>query len=283
MGEQGAEFMDVEAPRPLVAVEGIQRFTPIIDRFPTTTIESEVNDGTKRNVEVHTLLLNSPQVFGLVWEMSMYEPIVYARKGDRAAVGILSPNFDEYGVNRLNTIKVLPLRTPYPLVAKGADLLPDVQMAIMLAGSAHAEGQGNGGHDKPPELDYEHKMTFLGAISLGRDTITQDGKHIQHAERRRTSVATGLTSGSLGNLYAPDGDRMGGFTGYDIPLTFQEGSVQSTDAIFIPKGFLHNEQAYGTHYVDASRVVYGAGLQILYQRQGQRAVSDQIKQIAGSS
>lgn len=282
IGEQGAEFMDVAAPRPEVAVEGVQIFTSIVDKFPTTKIESEVNDGTKRSVEVHTLLLSNPQVFKLVWEMSMYEPMVYARKGDRTAMGILSPNFDEYGANRLAAIKVLPLKTPYPLLADGADLLPDAQMATMLAGSAHAEGRGNGGHDKPPELDYEHKLTLLGAISLGKNTITQDGKHIQHAERGRTSVATGLTNGALGNLYTPDGDRTGGFTGYDIPLTFQQGAVQPTDAIFIPKGFLHNEQAYGAYYVDASRIVYGAGLQILHQRQGKQVVSDQIKQIARS-
>jgi hypothetical protein len=280
IGNQGAEFMDVVAPSPSVAVEGVQRFTPIVDRFPTSRIESDVNDGTKRSVEVHTLLLNNPQVFGLMWEMAMYEPMVYARKGNRTAMGILSPNFDEYGTGRLPGIKVLPLRSPYPLVARGTDLLPDARMATMLAGSAHAEGQGSGGHDKPPEQDFEHKLTFLGAISLGKNTIMQNGRHVQHAERGRTSVATGLTNGTLGNLYVPDGDSTGGFTGYDVPLTFQREAVQQTDAIFIPKGFLYNEAAYGTHYTDASRVAYGAGLQILYERQGQQAVSDKIKQIA---
>jgi hypothetical protein len=279
IGKQGAEFIDVAAPSPSVAVEGVQRFTPIVDRFPTTTIESEVNDGTKRSVEVHTLLLNNPQVFGLVWEMAMYEPMVYARKGNRTAMGILSPNFDEHGSDRLPTVKVLPLKTPYPLISRGTDLLPDAQMATMLAGSAHAEGKGSGGHDKPPEQDYEHKLTFIGAISLGKNTITENGRHIQHAERTRTSVATGLTNGSLGNIFVADGDRTGGFSGYDIPLTFQQGAAQPSDAIFFPKGFLHNEAAYGAHYTDASRIAYGASLQIMYQRQGQQAVSDQIKQI----
>lgn len=283
IGQQGAEFMDVAAPTPSVAVEGVQRFTPIIDRFPTSRIESEVNDGTRRSVEVHTLLLDNPQVFGLVWEMAMYEPMVYAKKGNRTAMGILSPNFDEDGADRLPTIKVLPLKTPYPLVSKGTDLLPDAQMATMLAGSAHAEGKGSGGHDKPPEQDYEHKLTFIGAISLGKNTISENGRHVQHAERSRTSVATGLTNGSLGNLYVADGDRTGGFTGYGIPLTFQQGVVQPTDAIYFPKGFLHNEAAYGAHYTDASRIAYGAGLQIMYQRQGQEVVSDQIKQIARSA
>jgi hypothetical protein len=283
IGKQGAEFMDVAAPMPSVAVEGVQRFTPIVDRFPTSKIESEVNDGTRRSIEVHTLLLNNPQVFGLVWEMAMYEPMVYARKGNRTAMGILSPNFDEHGSDRLPTVKVLPLKTPYPLISRGTDLLPDAQMATMLAGSAHAEGKGSGGHDKPPEQDYEHKLTFIGAISLGKSTITEKGRHVQHAERTRTSVATGLTNGSLGNLYVADGDRTGGFDGYDVPLTFQQDAVQPTDAVFFPKGFLHNEEAYGAHYTDASRIAYGAGLQIMYQRQGQQAVSDQIKQIARSA
>jgi hypothetical protein len=279
IGNAGAEFMDIAAPTPSLAVTGVQQFTPIIDRFPTTSIEAEVNDGTKRSVEVHSLLLSNPQVFGLVWEMAMYEPIVYARKGNRIAMGILSPNFDQDGASRLPAIKVLPLKTPYPLVSRGSDLLPDAQMATMLAGSAHAEGQGSGGHDKPPAQDYEHKLTFLGAISLSKNTITENGRHIQHAERGRTSVATGLTNGSLGNVFAADGERTGGFTGYDIPLTYQQGAVQATDAIFFPKGFLHNEAAYGTHYIDASRIAYGASLQIMHQRYGQQAVSDQIKQI----
>ncbi|MGH7240718.1 MAG: hypothetical protein ACREGB_00285 [Candidatus Saccharimonadales bacterium] len=283
IGNQGAECMDVAAPRPSVAVEGVQRFTPIVDKFPTSRVESEVNDGTKRSLEVHTLLLNNPQVFALVWEMAMYEPMVYARKGNRTAMGILSPNFDEHGASRLPTVKVLSLKTPYPLVSRGTDLLPDAQMATMLAGSAHAEGKGSGGHDKPPEQDYEHRLTFIGAISLGKNTITENGRHLQHAERTRTSVATGLTNGSLGNIFAADGDRTGGFTGYDIPLTFQQGAAQLTDAIFFPKSFLHNEAAYGVHYTDASRIAYGAGLQIMYQRQGQQAVSDQIKQIARSA
>lgn len=283
IGKQGAELMDVAAPTPSVAVEGVQLFTPIVDQFPTSRIESEVNDGTRRSVEVHTLLLDNPRVFGLVWEMAMYEPMVYARKGNRTAMGILSPNFDESGSFRLPTIKVLPLKTPYPLVSKGTDLLPDAQMATMLAGSAHAEGEGSGGHNKPPEQDYEHKLTIIGAISIGKNTIVENGRHIQHAERNRTSVATGLTNGSLGNLYAADGDRTGGFTGYDIPLTFQQGAVQPTDAIYFPKGFLHNEAAYGAHYTDASRIAFGFGLLKLYQRQRQdavSAVSDQIRLLA---
>jgi hypothetical protein len=280
IGQQGAEFMDVQAPAPVLAVEGVQRFTPIVDKFPTSRIESDVSDGTKRGIEVHTLLLSNPQVFDLVWEMAIYEPMVYARKGNRTAMGILSPNFDEHGTDRLPTIKVLPLKTPYPLVGRGTDLLPDAQMATMLAGSAHAEGKGNGGHDKPPAEDYEHKLTFIGAVSLGKSSITEKGRHIQHAERKRTSVATGLTNSSLGNIFATDGDRTGGFTGYDVPLTFRQGAVQAADAIFFPKGFLHNETAYGAYYVDASRITYGAGLQIMYARQGRQVVSDQINQMA---
>ncbi len=280
IGKEGAEFIDVAVPRPSVAIEDMQHFTSIVDRFPTSKIESEVNDGTKRNVEVHTLLLNDPQVFGLVWEMAMYEPIVYARKGNRMAMGILSPNFDEHGTHRLPAIKVLPLKTPYPLISRGTDLLPDARMATMLAGSAHAEGKGSGGHDKPPEKDYEHKLTFIGAISLGKSTITENGQHVQHAERTRTSVATGLTNGSLGNIFVADGDRTADFPGYGVPLTFQQGVAQPTDAIFFPKGFLHSEAAYGVHYVDASRIAYGASLQIMHQRLGRQAVSDQLKQIA---
>ena len=283
IGKQGAELADVLPPTPSVAIEGVQRFTPIVDKFPTSKIEAEVDDGTKRSLEVHTLLLSNPQVFSLVWEMSMYEPMVYARQGNRMVMGILSPNFDEEGIKRLPSIKVLPLEHPYPLVSRGTDLLPDAQMAIMLAGSAHAEGAGSGGHDKLPEHDYEHKLTFLGAVSLGKNTIMKNGKHAQHAERVDSSVATGLTNGSLGNIFVPDGDRTGGFTGYGLPLIFRNGGPGPTDAIYFPKGFLENQAAYGVNYTDASHIAYGASLQILYQRQGQEAVSDQIKQIADAS
>jgi hypothetical protein len=280
IGKQGAEFVDVSAPTPSVALEGMERFTPIIDRFPTTRIDSDVNDGRKKSVEVHTLLLNNPKVFGLAWEMAIYEPIVYARKGDRTEMGILSPNFDEHGEDRQASIKVLPLKTPYPLISRGTDLLPDAKMATMLAGSAHAEGKGSGGHNRPPELDYEHKITFIGAISLGKNTITENGRHVQHALRQKSSVATGLTNGSIGNIFVPDSDRSGGFSGYGMPLIFRQESLQETDALFIPKGFLYNEEAYGVHYVDAALITYGAARQIMNERIGQEAVSDKIKQIA---
>jgi hypothetical protein len=279
IGRQGADFVGAAAPQPHIALEGAQRFTPIIDRFPTTTIQGEVSDGTKRSIEAHTLLLNNRQVFGLVWEMAAYEPIVYARQGDRAVMGMLSPNFDGNGAQRLPSIKILPLKTPYPLISRGTDLLPDAQMAIMLAGSAHLEGQGGGGHDIPPEQDYEHKFAFIGAVSLGKDTIIENGQHIQHAERTRTSVATGLTNGAVGDIFVPDGDRTGGFTGYGMPVTFHQETIQPADAIFFPKGFLHNQDAYGAYYADATQIAYGASLQIMYQRQGQQAVSDQLQQI----
>lgn len=274
--------MDVTAPTPDIAVEGIDRFTPIIDRFPTTRIESDTDDGTKRNVEVHALLLHNPRVFGLVWEMAPYEPIVYARQGNRTEMGILSPNFDEYGETRLPSIKVLPLQTAYPLVRRGSDLLPDARMATMLAGSAHAEGKGSGGHDKPPTQDFEHKLAFLGAVSLDRKTIMQGGSHVQHAERRRSSVATGLTNGALGNIFARNGEQSGGFNGYGTPLVFQQYATKAADAIFFPKGFLHHEVAYGAHYIDAARIAYGASLQIMYERQGRRAVSDKLKQMSST-
>lgn len=292
IGKQGAEFVDIAMPTPSIAVEGVQRYLPIIDRFPTTTMRSDVNDGTKRDIEVHTLLLSNPSVFKLVWEIAMYEPFVYARKTikDKAGalrtkveMGILSPNFDEHGVARLPTIKVLPLKNPYPLVSRGSDLLPDVQMATMLAGSAHAEGKDSGSHSKPPELDYEHKLAFIGAISLGKTSITEGGRHVQHAVRQHSSVAAGLTNGALGNIFTPDGDRTGNFTGYGLPLTFDQNASWPTDAIFVPKGFLHNQEAYGVHYKDASRIVYGSGLQILHQRLGQNAVSDKLIRIARSS
>lgn len=283
IGKQGAEQMDVAAPMPEVAVEGVQQYTHIVSRFPYQKMEAEVNDGTKKSVEVHTLLLNNPQVFGLVWNMAEYEPIIYARQNGKTVMGILSPNYDSHGEYRLPSIKVLPLRQAYPLISKGTDLLPDARMATMLAGSAHAEGKGSGSHNKPPHEDYEHKVTFLGAVSLGKSTITENGAHVQHGVRKRSSVATGLTDGKLGNIFVPDESRTGEFTGYGTPVIFEPGKTQPTDMVYIPKGFLEHEAAYGAHYVDAARITYGASLQIVHERLSRQVVSDRLAQIRSAT
>lgn len=279
IGKQGAEHVDIDTPGPHQLVTGIEPYLPVIEKFPVTKIEAEINDGTKKSIEVHSLLLNNPQVFGLAWHLAMYEPIVYAQQADRTVMGILSPNFDEHGQQRRPSLKIIPLKQAYPLIQQGTDLLPDAQMATMLAGSAHAEGAGVGSHAVAAERDYEHKLAIVGSISLGRNSITADGKHMQHALRHRSSVATGLSDGSLGNIFTADGQRTGGFPGYGMPMIFHPDTAQSTDTIYLPKGFLNSERAFGAYYTDAATIAYGASLQIMYDRMGQGLVNSQMAQI----
>jgi hypothetical protein len=244
-----------------------------------------MEDGVIKDIEVHTLRLDDARVYGLVWQMASFEPMVYARQGDgRAVMGMLSPNFDGDGADRLHSIKVLPLQRPRPLVRRGTDLVPHAETATMLAGSAHAEGKGVGGHDVAPAHDYEHKTGFLGAVSLGRQTVVDGtGRHVQHAVRERSSVATGLTNGQLGNLFVPNGADTGGFSGYAMPLFFSQDTVGPSDTIYWPKDFLNRDEAYGVHYDEAARITYGAGLKILHARLGEADANSRLARMAGET
>jgi hypothetical protein len=286
IGKQGAETFELETPTPdNLAIEGIERFESILRQFSTEQIDVDTDLGTKETIRMHKLLLSDPQVFGLVHAMAPYEPIVYARKGQKEAVmGMLSPNYDETGSFRRPTISVLPLTTPYPLTSKGGELLPASEMATMLAGSAHAEGVGVGSHNNPPAKDYEDNLTFIGAVSLGQSTILdKDGNHTHFKVRQKTTIANSLTDGTLGNVFSPSGDNLAGFSGYGKPILFSQANSQPTDAIFIPAKFLQKEQAYGVYYDQAADITLGAGLQVMYERQGQQAFTEQLRRIADTA
>ncbi len=286
IGKQGAETFDLETPTPSrLAVEGIEIFEPIISPFRTEPLDADTGNGIKETVQMHELRLSDRLVFGIVHAMALYGPVVYARKGqDKAVMGMLSPNYDETGTYRRPSISVLPLVTPYPLISKGGELLPPPEVATMLAGSAHAEGPGVGSHNKPPVQDYEDIFTILGAISLGKDTILdENGNHTHFKVRQRTTVANGLTDGTLGNVFEPNGDNLAGFSGYGMPIIFRWGNTQPTDAIYIPAKFLPKEQAYGVYYDQAADIALGAGLQAMYDRQGQQAFTDQLRRIADTA
>lgn len=283
IGKRGAESVDIESPTPAVHLtEGIEQFEPIIRQFKTEAVEVDTDSGIKKTIRMHRLLVDHPMVFGLLFNMAPYEPIVYARKGQqRAVLGMISPNYDETGSFRRPSISVLPLIVPRPLILSGNDLLPDAETATMLAGSAHAEGPGVGSHNRPPLKDYEDNLTIIGAVSLDKNTILdKNGNHTHLDVRRSTSVANGLTNGTLGNVFQPDGDKLAGFGGYGMPLVFEHGSTQHDDAILIPEGFLQKEQAYGVYYKEASKIALGATLGIMYERQGQQEFTDKLRRIA---
>jgi|GEM_PF-3239392 len=283
IGKRGAEHMDVLAPVP-VGLKGVEPYVAVLSKFPVERLEVEINDGTRRDIGVHNLRLGTPRIFDLIHRLAPFEPIVYAKQGPRTVMGMLSPNYDVKGENRQSSVKVIPLITPYPLVAiSNHNVVPDARMAVMLAGAAHAEGQGSGSHNVPAMEDFEHKLAMYGAVSLDRATILDGaGQHKNHSVRAVGSVATGLTDGTLGNIFQPGGQETGDFTGYGEPIIFRPGSTTPEDAIYLPESFVASELGFGAHYDEAAQITYGAAVQVLHDRLGQSAVSSRILAMAGS-
>jgi hypothetical protein len=178
-----------------------------------------------------------------------------------------NPSGDTSGsFERHETIKFIPLNQAYPLTGK---LLPDARMATMLAGAASAERAGVGSESNLGG-DLEHQVTILGALSLGNSNIAIS--HANHAARSNSSVASGLSNGQLGNLYAAG--SLGEFPGYGQAITIHRQSAGDT-AVYVPDSFLEDpdNNAFGVSYQQAERMLVGAGMQALYEREpaGQRS------------
>lgn len=246
----------------------------IVQRFPAMTIDVESSEGVKGSVEVHALALGNSRAFDFITQLATHAPMVYVRAQGRSAMGMLSPNYDTNGEFPLPSLKVIPLRQAYPLTNKR---LPDPVMATMLAGGVAAESKGVGGHGIPPEVDFEHKATILGSVSVGDPDIATN--HANHAVRKKSSLVTGLTNGSLGTLYQPD-RAVSEFTGFGEPLLIEKSAATRQDFIYIPKSFLDApEQAFGVYFDEAPRILLGAGLQVLYERTAPSEVNNQIRRI----
>lgn len=258
-----------------VDLASLERFSATVKRFPRQQIETELDSGVKQAIGVYTLLLANRQVFELLRGAAVLEPIVYARTQGRRVMGMLSANYDEDGRNRLPTLKIIPLQRPYPLTSNQQ---PDARMATMLAGAVSIERAGVGDHSGLVSADPEHRSTMYGAISVDKPSIAIS--HKNHQVRRTNSVATGLTNGQLGNLFAPD-YATSDFPGFGDPLEIRAEAVGPEDAIFIPESFVdgNNLESYGVIYDDAPRLMLGAGLQVLYERRG-RSVSSQIQALS---
>lgn len=278
LGKRGAESVgELYTPEASPLPADLAQRLEIIKRFPSMRIEADTADGTKRAVSVHPLLLKTPQVFALVHGLAPYEPMVYARQGNRAVLGMLSPNYSGHGEadeQRLPSIKVIPLQAPYPLTSK---LTPDTRMTTMLAGAVSAERKGVGGHSGRVAEDLEHKAAILGAISTNDPSIAI--QHKNHSVRQQSSLATGLTNGELGSVYAPD-HSISEFTGFGQPMVFQQGTTSDTEIIYIPDSFLDADEARGTYYQGAGRLMVGAAMQTLILRQGAGAVAENIQRLS---
>lgn len=276
IGKKGGERLtDLALPHVELRVDDpfLQMRLAAIRKVRPVTIQSEGPDGTKRPIEVIPLPLRNERVFNFVHDIAPYGPMLYSsvgkRKGEDADLGMVSPNFDTSGQERLPSIKIIPLRIAYPLTSK---LQPNALMATMLAGATELESQGIGSEERA-RVDPEHRVTLLGAISLNNPSVALShqnhevrGGYVDRASGLAvpaSSVATGLTDGRLGTLYSPDSDDPE-FSGYGNPVNVHQGGATATDTLWYPKSFLDGDAAFGISYSDASRIMIGAGLQRLY-------------------
>lgn len=284
-GARGAEHLEsYTAPKIQEIDPTFQSYVNIVKQFPKVNLEDDASDGSKRPLSAHALPIGNERVFELLHAFSVYEPLVYlGTNGQKASMGIMSPNHDDHGHSRNPDLKIIPLFTPYPLNVKGQyDLTPDARMMTMLAGAAHSESAGVGGHGDV-DNDLEHRATILGAISIG-----DSSKAISHANhdvrRQNGSVVSSLSNGQLGNIFAPNTSE-NDFTGFGQPIVISKETAGKKDFVYIPESFVGSESAFGVTYKDADRIMLGAGLQALYSRNpdnglGRSIVGDQIKNIA---
>ncbi len=276
LGKQGGDNLgNYDTPGAIETdTELLMMLTGIKEAFPQQIIEAETDEGIKRSLGVRVLPLYKSNVFALAHRLAAYEPMVYAQSGGRRVMGMLSANFNESGEYRLPSIKIIPLQTAYPLTNT---LKPDARMGTMLSAAVGGERQGVGGHTGRVASDLEHKATILGAVSVGDASLAIS--HANHGVRSTSSVATGLTNGTLGNLYEKN-DSVSDFPGYGSPLTIHEATAAPTDMLFIPDSFLDSEEAFGGYYAGAPRIMLGAGQQALYLRHGTAVIRNQIAAIS---
>ncbi len=280
IGKSGADQLDdwIEPGSPTQpgVNQELAQISGILKKFPRARLEAEVDDGTKRSVDVRAIAMSDSRVFELVRSYASYEPMVYLGNNRQPAVmGMLSSAHDSHGESRLPMIRFFPLKNAYPLTSKA---LPDARMATMLTGAVGLERAGVGGHSGNIAKDPEHRLTVIGAVSLGNPLIAL--RHDNHAVRKTSSVAAGLTEGSLGRIFEGSTDMDPNFQGFAQPLIL-DPKLAMTTTLYIPDSFLESETAYGGFYTDAVRITTGAGLRAAQlQAGGPSADRDSIMKLS---
>lgn len=270
-GKQGAEYVaDVDVPVAEALSPELVKLVANLKKLPLQKIEVDADVGVRKSIDVRSLPLDKERGFKAAHLLAAHELMVYALKGGKTVMGMLSPNYDTHGDHRLPSIKVIPLKHPEPLTVKQQ---PNAEMMTMLTGAVSAERKGAGSHHASLTSDFEHRATFLGAISLGDPTVAI--QHKNHAVRQYSSVASGLDNGKLGNIYVP----APGFSGFAEPVVFEPDTVQVGDTLFIPDSFLDETDAFGVTYGDASQIMLGAGFRTLAERHGSDGIAIVQKKI----
>lgn len=268
-GKQGAEYLsDIHIPVAEPISPQLEKIVENIKKLPSQSIELETIDGIRKMVSVRSLALINERAFRAAHILAAHELAVYAQKvtpeGTRTVMGMLSPNYSAHGEYRQPAIKVIPLQNPQPLTTKSQ---PNAETMTMLTGAVSAERKGVGADGADLSSDFEHRATFLGAISLNNPTIAIS--HKNHEVRKQSAVASGLSDGKLGDLYVPTPS----FSGFAEPMVFDPGQTAADDILFIPDSFLEGTDAFGMGYVEAPEVMLGAGLVTLQERHGRDGAS----------
>lgn len=233
-----------------------------------TKIEVDTTDGVKRSVEAVTVPVRG-QGMNLLQALSDASPTVFLRHANRTTQGMISPNYDTDGRNKLGGVRFLGVRDDSFVIRNGS-WVPEPTTGLYLAGATGLESKDVGGSDHAKidvRKDPEHKISVYGAVSLGNIALARS--HAQHDYRSKGgSVATGLTNGALGNVFAPG--SIDTFSGFGAPITL-DGTEGAT--IFIPRDYLERPtQSFGALMtgtdITPERVITGAALGAISDRGG---------------
>lgn len=246
----------------------INNFSNLINgllRVPRTIIEADTADGVKKSLEVVGIPVSGERSMQLLRMLSISQAPGYLGTGNRTVHGMLSPNYDESGERRKNTIRFQSVIGGFTI--RNGVWLPEPNNALYLAGATGLETQGSGSHSRPHSIDPEHKLTVYGAASVGDISVAK--KHAQHDLRKRGgSVARGLSDGSIGNIFS--GKSIEGFSGFGEPIELT-GNEKPTANFYIPVGYLDNpEQAFGAYIgsgdITPEQIITGAALRTVSLR-----------------
>jgi hypothetical protein len=268
-GLRGAERLGNLAAPETGLHSNIDPFLEKLRTLPTVRVEVEGQDGVKTTVESLVFGLENQRAYAAVFALAAYEPAVIARVGGRSIHGMLSANYDAHGEHRLGVVKIIPLNEP---LQHGSGQLPDAGGIALLGGAVSLERPGVGSHDSIVGEELEHRVTSLGAVSLGSPEVSLG--HVQHDLRKAgSSTASGLTSGKLGTLFAPTSTR--DFQGFGEPLVVTEANRAGV-SICLPKSYLDNpDMTFGALLtVDTTRVMVGNGIVSLVEQRGERALHE---------
>lgn len=202
LDQLGTSASDLWVPDPNDLTVGVSHAETIVSNYKNnpnnrSTIGIRNASGDLVSLEVTVIRSCAEGAFDDLLRLAVDEPsVLVIDSSGKPAVGMMSVGFDAHGENRIDgSIRVIPLTAIRPL-QRDMTLNPDD--LAPLAGAVMLERKGVGGHDRPVAQDPEHRVTQVAATVLNRPDIV--AKHKSHIVREQSSVATGISNGSLGDI-----------------------------------------------------------------------------------